>query len=42
MLTGDNGYTARTVAINCGLINADVKTLSIKSDVIPEQPNEIY
>lgn len=25
MLTGDNGYTARTVAVNCGLISNDAE-----------------
>lgn len=42
MLTGDNGYTARSVAVNCGLILNDVAIVSIKTSEIPEIPTQVY
>jgi magnesium-transporting ATPase (P-type) len=34
MLTGDNGYTARTVGMNCGILS-DMQVLTIDSQEIP-------
>lgn len=38
MLTGDNGYTARTVAVNCGLIIPDIETVRVTTAEIPNIP----